>query len=155
MVVTRQKPTNKMKDRQPFSITSQSFEFFQVQANEPITRMAEQNRKEGKRKVPFTQFARSQRAADKTKQAFPRKESARKSSKNMSFCMKFNQQAKDLNQSQPGEVSPKKQSPMFAFGMGPTHNFKAGLSSSPIIFSNPPSPTPKAILENPRRSEGV
>ena len=69
--------------------------------------------------------------------------------------MKFNQQAKDLNQSQPGEVSPKKQSPMFAFGMGPTHNFKAGPSSSPIIFSNPPSPTPKAILENPRRSEGV
>ena len=41
MVVTRQKPTNKMKDRQPFSITSQSSEFFQVQANEPITRMAE------------------------------------------------------------------------------------------------------------------
>ena len=93
--------------------------------------------------------------ADKTAEAFPRKKSARKSSKNVSFCVKFNQQVKDLVQSQPGEVSPKKQSPVFAFGMGPAHNFEAGSSSSPIIFSNPPSPTPKAILENPRRSVGV
>ena len=148
MVVTRRKPTNKMKDRQPSLVMIQSSKFSKVQANEPITRVAEQNMKERKRKIPSTQFAGSQRTVDKTVEAFPRKESARKSSK-------FNQQVKDLVQSQPGEVSPKKQSPVFAFGMGPTHNFEASPSSSPIVFSNPPSPTPKAILENPRRSVGV
>ena len=148
MVVTRRKPTNKMKDRQPSPGTSQSSKFPKVQANEPITRVAEQNMKEGKQKIPSTQFAGSQRTADKTTEAFPRKESASKSSK-------FNQQVKDLVQSQPGEVSSKKQSHVFPFGMGLTHNFEASPSSSPIVFSNPPSPTPKAILENPRRSVGV
>ena len=59
MVVTRRKPTNKMKDRQPSLVTNQSFEFPQVQANEPITKVAEQNKKERKRKVPFMQFAGS------------------------------------------------------------------------------------------------
>ena len=59
MVVTRRKPTNKMKDRQPSSVMSQSSKFSKVQANEPITRVAEQNMKERKRKIPSTQFAGS------------------------------------------------------------------------------------------------
>nr|POE44640.1 hypothetical protein CFP56_77027 [Quercus suber] len=139
MVVTRRKPKDRMVNRPQQTNQSQTSEVSPDASSIATPRMAEQGKREGKRKATHTQLGMPQWETGKTAESSQYRGHLEKGAKSAGFRAKTNQRAKGPVKSQPDKVGLGGTTGRFSFGpsQGVVNYEKA--TSSPFLFSSPAS----------------